>query len=61
MDLLQLEHFLAVAEELSFTRAAERVHLYTAGRQSKCEKARGSGRCNTVRARHAGPYADRSR
>lgn len=26
MDLLQLEHFLAVAEEGSFTRAAERVH-----------------------------------
>jgi DNA-binding transcriptional LysR family regulator len=26
MDLLQLEHFLAVAEERSFTRAAERVH-----------------------------------
>ena len=26
MDLLQLEHFLAVAEEHSFTRAAERAH-----------------------------------
>jgi DNA-binding transcriptional LysR family regulator len=26
MDLLQLEHFLAVAEERSFTRAAERAH-----------------------------------
>ena len=25
MDLLQLEHFLAVVEERSFTRAAERV------------------------------------
>ena len=26
MDLLQLEHFLAVVEERTFTRAAERVH-----------------------------------
>src|SRR5262249_33600706 len=26
MDLLQLEHFLAVVEEGTFTRAAERVH-----------------------------------
>jgi hypothetical protein len=25
MDLLQLEHFLAIADEGSFTRAAERV------------------------------------
>jgi DNA-binding transcriptional LysR family regulator len=25
MDLLQLEHFLAVVEERTFTRAAERV------------------------------------
>lgn len=27
MELRQIEHFLAVADELSFTRAAERVHV----------------------------------
>ena len=40
MDLLQLEHFLAVVEERTFTRAAERVVPDAAGDQPEHQEAR---------------------
>ena len=59
MDLLQLEHFLAIVEERTFTRAAERVsRTQPAVSQSikKLEEEIGASpaaprRCDTARAR----------
>jgi len=38
MELRQLEHFVAVAEELSFTRAAQRVHVVQSALSSSVAK-----------------------
>ena len=42
MELRQLEYFVAVAEEASFTRAAERVRISQSGVSARSAQLEGS-------------------
>ena len=49
MELRHLEYFVAVAEELSFTRAARRLHVVQSGVSSAIQASSGNlaRRCST--------------
>src|SRR5262245_25640969 len=59
MDLLQLEHFLAVVEEGSFTRAAERMSRTQPAISQSIKKLEDEMGAAAVCARRARPVVDR--